>query len=164
MLYENLRANHIRLVGGAGAVQVLFWANVADMWGRNMRDASGALAPLWQRGSVVAVCALVAGAFTAFAWGFGRNHVAQLHHFPHANEIQITTYSVFGQLRPLPRIPLSQVALLDDAAARAGPISFRAPRVRDRPLRFTDLSFKLEPRGHFLVPNETIRSILRGRQ
>jgi hypothetical protein len=162
LLYENARVNQIRLVGGAGAVQVLFWANVADMWGRNMRDAAGELAPLWQRGSVVAVCALVAGAFTMLAWTFGRNHVAQLQHFPHSNEIQITTYSIFGQPRPLPRIPLSQVVLQDDAASRAGAVSFRAPRVRDRPLRVFDLSFKLDPRGQFHVPSDQIRSILRG--
>jgi hypothetical protein len=160
LVYENIRTYQFRLVSGASAVQSVFWFNVADMWGRNMRDFHGDLAPIWQRASVVGLCALIAAAFSMLAFIVARHHLARLTYFPHQNEIQFATYSILGSLREHPRIPIADVRPVDDPLA----IAFRAPRLPSQPLRFFDLSLKIESRGNgkMFLPAEKIRAILRG--
>lgn len=160
VVFENIRPYQFRLVSAASAVQSAFWFNVADMWGRNMRDFHGDLAPLWQRASVVGLCAFIAAAFSMLAFVVARHHLARLTYFPHRNEIQFATYSVLGSLREHERIPIADVRPIDDPIA----IAFRAPRQPNRSLRWFDLSLKIDSRGNgkmFLLA-EKIRAILRG--
>ncbi len=153
-----------KLTGVAGSVQVLFWANVAELWGRDMRDGMGQLAPLWQRGLVVSVCALVAGAFAFLAFSVSRHTVARLEHWPGLGEIRFATFDMFGRLRHHDPVPLTRVKLLTDAADSSKFISFRAPRAAGRPDRFYDLALKIDLRGTLHQPADRLRQILQQQQ
>ena len=155
------KARQFRLTGAAGSVQVLFWANVAELWGRGMRDSVGLLAPLWQRGTVVSLCALVAGAFTLLAVSIPRHTVARLVYWPELEQIQFATFTMFGRERLHDPVPLKHVSLpAEPADSKSKYLSFRAPRAAGRADRFYDLPLKVELRGTFHRPEAEVRRIL----
>jgi hypothetical protein len=153
------KSSQFRLAGTAGTVQVLFWANVAGLWGRNMRDSVGALAPLWQRGLAVSVCTLVAASFAFLAFAVSRHHVAWLEYIERKNEVRFATYKMFGGVRTHEPVRCDQVTLVPNAAAPHF-VSFRAPRAPTQPLRLWDLPLRIDLRGKLFVERESLLDVL----